>query len=81
MNRDEFEKLFPVPKHVIWDEANQRYITDDAYSGGAYVTYNAGWQGFQSGYSAGLERAAEHTEKYGDNELAAAIRALKGGER
>ena len=77
--RERFEKLFPVPEGVVFE--------DDAYYSKDYNFYvqaendaqaqNTLWIGFQAGHAAGLERACDFCEGMGHEHLAAAIRAMK----
>jgi len=73
--REQFEKLFPVPRGVEWTSRNDCYWPkphdstqkfNDLKTRTIFVEaahYTAAWQGFQAGHAAGLEAAAKVAEE------------------
>jgi len=57
MIRDEFEKLFPVPLHVVWNPAQGAYTSGSHFFSDIAEAYQGAWVGFQAGHAAGLEDA------------------------
>ena len=81
--REQFEKLHPVPKNVVWLPSNEMYWTFTEFGETDIVAmkeHNALWQGFQSGHAAGLEDAAKFLDEWNTaigDDLAKSIRAMK----
>lgn len=77
MIRDEFEKLFPVPLHVVWNPAQGAYTSGSHFFSDIAEAYQGAWVGFQAGHAAGLEAGAKVADANWHYETAAAIRAMK----